>query len=513
VRLTENPVFVTHKRLTLRAGMLAPTLIASLVGASLLAGLIAVLADRSGFHFTREQAGQAFYGWVVSIELAVMALGGFAHVWHRLSDDRKAGLWESHRVTPLTAGDLVAGYWFGAPLREAVMGGVLALAGLAIVLLSGLSLTLWFLTQLLIASTVCLVWLFAIVVGLALDRPLVPIILVVGLVLLQGTVLAAPELNITSFVIPVSTLVGLFGGNDLPSSWQAVPRVFGMAVHPVILTWLLQLALAFLMWRGATRHAANPFTAFFSRAESLALFSLLVGLQHGLIWSGKTAPQSAARYGDLTSTACPITGQDDAHILLMVTQVGTLVLATVMLALLSPLPERIRVAALRAGTVRLGTVYARSMVPMGLAFACVVALAYLTYWPHCHGESFGKPLAVTLMNLTALLVIVPALLDLCRVRFRRRSTGFFVLGLFALLLLPYILAGVFSSESIARWCLLSPGVMALAGARNHELDRLLAIASAHLVFAAALLLVWRHAWLRLLRAAQAPVHVRDPSSD
>jgi hypothetical protein len=499
VRLVDNPVFVTHKRLALRAGLLAPALIAALVGACLLAGLIAILADRSGFHFSPEEAGRTFYGWIVAIELAVMALGGFAHVWHRLSDDRKAGLWESHRVTPLTAGELVAGYWFGAPLREAAMGGVLALAGLAIVLLSGLPLPLWLLTQLLVVSTVCLLWLFAVVVGLALDRPLVPVVLIAGLVLLQGLVFAAPELNVTSFMIPVSTIVDLFGGADHPSLRAGVPRVFGLDVHPLILTGLVQLALGYVLWRAATRASTNPFMPFLSRVEAVALFSLLVGLQHGLIWAGKAPVASEYSYRQVANTRCLIAAQGDAEFMLLATQVGTMVLAIVMLGLLSPLPERVRVAALRDGAVRLGTVYTRSTVLMGLAFAGVVALAYLTHWARCRREAVAEPLAVTVMNLTALCVIVPALLDLCRLRFRRRSTGFFALGLFVLFLLPYVLAGVFSSEAMARWCLLSPGVMALAHPTGHESKQLFVIASVHLVFAGALLVVWRYAWLALLK--------------
>jgi hypothetical protein len=41
VKLSDNPIFITQKRLVHRAGVLAAILIAALIGISLLSGLIA----------------------------------------------------------------------------------------------------------------------------------------------------------------------------------------------------------------------------------------------------------------------------------------------------------------------------------------------------------------------------------------------------------------------------------------------------------------------------------------
>jgi len=61
VNLTENPIFLTQKRLTHRAGVLAAILIAALIGLSLLSGLIAYLADPRDFNFQSPQfAGKVF---------------------------------------------------------------------------------------------------------------------------------------------------------------------------------------------------------------------------------------------------------------------------------------------------------------------------------------------------------------------------------------------------------------------------------------------------------------------
>ncbi|HXE42269.1 MAG TPA: hypothetical protein VN516_04510, partial [Candidatus Baltobacteraceae bacterium] len=101
--LKDNPIFLTQKRLVHRGGVLAAILIAALVGFSLLSGVIAYLADPldfSSFHSSRD-AGKTFYGWTVGIEILVLVVGAFSRISNTLVNERKAGLWDSNRLTPL----------------------------------------------------------------------------------------------------------------------------------------------------------------------------------------------------------------------------------------------------------------------------------------------------------------------------------------------------------------------------------------------------------------------------
>lgn len=151
MNLTDNPIFLTQKRLTHRAGVLAAALIAALVGLSLLSGLIAYLAAPNDFDFhSPQEAGKLFYGWTIGVEILVLVLGGFSKISRVLADDRKAGLWDSNRLTPLKPAEIVVGYWLGSALREVYMGAVLAGIGLVIVILAKLPVTLWLGTQVLI---------------------------------------------------------------------------------------------------------------------------------------------------------------------------------------------------------------------------------------------------------------------------------------------------------------------------------------------------------------------------
>src|SRR5258708_3532243 len=93
VNLNENPIFITQKRLTHRTGVLAPVLIAALIGLSLLAGLIAYLTDPGAFNFrSPQEAGKVYYGFVVGVEILVLVIGGFSKISRTLADERKSGL-------------------------------------------------------------------------------------------------------------------------------------------------------------------------------------------------------------------------------------------------------------------------------------------------------------------------------------------------------------------------------------------------------------------------------------
>ena len=135
MKLSENPIFLTHKRLVHRGGVLAAVAIAALVGFSLLIGEVSSLSDKWLHQFRSPEAtGKSYYGWVIGVEILVLVLGGFSRVARALQEDRKAGLWDSNRLTPMKPQQIVFGYWLAPALRECYMAAVLAVFGLIITL-------------------------------------------------------------------------------------------------------------------------------------------------------------------------------------------------------------------------------------------------------------------------------------------------------------------------------------------------------------------------------------------
>jgi hypothetical protein len=214
VKLFENPIFITHKRIVHRAGVLAAVLIAAMIGFCLLLGLwanlhTALVHPEYTRHETPQQTGKGFYGWVIGLQLLVLAVGGFSRIARALTDDRKAGLWDSNRLTPMKPSQIVAGYWFGPVLREFYMAAVMAGFGLLIVLLSGLPITMWLGTQALIVSTGLFFGLLGVLAGMVFQKSQGILILLL-FVFAYPFSFIAPSRMLSNFLMPIDGIGHFF---------------------------------------------------------------------------------------------------------------------------------------------------------------------------------------------------------------------------------------------------------------------------------------------------------------
>jgi len=496
VNLNDNPIFLTQKRLVHRGGVLAAILIAGLIGLSLLSGLIAYLADTTNFSFqSPQEAGTMFYGWTIGIEILVLVIGGHSRIATALANERKAGLWDSNRLTPLKPRELVMGYWFGSPLREAYMAAILAVIGLAIVLVSRMSITIWLGTQILIISTALFFGLLGVLVGMAFQRPQ-GILILLGMFFLFPMSFMAPSRMLTNFLLPIYGITHFFiEPSNYGRDWYRLPALFGISIYPVILSLLLQGALGTLIWRAVVRKTAHPFQPLLLRWEAIVLFTILVAAQYGLIWDiwRGTFPDfnvvpPGSRYGYETDSLMPLAYG------------STLFIGVIMLSFSSPLPEQVRLESLRLGDQKMSFIFARSSLPLALALAGVAAVAVLTECIGNFGENWDTYFIVV-GNLLNLFLIFSLLLEFCRAQFRRRALGFVALWLFILCVLPFILAGVFGTKAAGRLSLLSPGFLALSDSRGEDKGYLLGIVAAHFGITFLLFLVWKRQWKQVLARA------------
>lgn len=500
MNINENPIFLTQKRLTHRLGVLAPILIAALIGLSLLSGLIAYLADPRDFSFqSPQEAGKIFYGCVLGIEILVLVIGGFSKISRVLADDRKAGLWDSNRLTPLKPAAIVAGYWFGSALGMFYMGAILAGIGLVIVLLAKLPVTLWLGTQILVMSTTLFFGLLALLAGMAFQRPQSGIVLLLPLFFLQTFSFAFPKFTIINFLLPIYGIANLFQDpgrtiNDYNAfrGWGGWPEIFSLPLPPIVLSLGLQFLVGIFLWRATVRKTANPFQPLLLRWEAMAIFALLAVVQHGLIWG--------IWHGQFGN---PLDTHSRNEPLLSIVHGGTILVGVLLLALASPLPERVRVEALRTGWGNLRLVFSRSSVSLALGLTAVAAAASLTHFIFSFGHS-GNAWALAVGNLFVFLLMFSLLLEYCRLRFKRRSLGFVALWLFVLCVLPFILAGVFSSEALAKLSFLTPGIVALSGPDSNNLKYLVGWTFIHFCIVVLLFIAWRRQW-KLLLATPSPL--------
>lgn len=499
MNLNDNPIFLTQRRLVHRGGVLAAILIAALVGLSLLAGLIAYLADPLNFSDFRspQEAGKIFYGWTIGVEILVLVLGGFSRISNSLANERKAGLWDSNRLTPLKPAQLVTGYWLGSPLREFYMAATLAGIGLVVVLAGRLPVTLWLGTQVLIFSTALFFGLLAVLIGMILQRPQGGVIFLVLFFLFQSFSFAMPKFVLTNFLLPVYGIANLFMDSNNPSNdysvreWGGLPQIFGLPIYPILLSIGLQLLAGIFLWRAAIRKTVNPFQPPLRRWEAVAIFGILLVVQHGLIWG--------MWRGQFPKTAT-IEFYDFRESLLSIVHCGTILLAIIILAAASPQPEAVRVKAMRLGVKNLGAIFPGSSVSLAFALAAVAAVALFSQCALSFSSSWEIYL-IAIGNLLAFFLIFSLLLEYCRLRHKRRALGFVTLWLFILCVMPFILAGVFTNAAIGKLSLLSPGVVALANPNDENLNYLLGIIAGHFGIVVLLFIGWQRQWKQLLAKA------------
>ncbi|HVU26382.1 MAG TPA: hypothetical protein VHG71_01435 [Verrucomicrobiae bacterium] len=498
MKLFENPIFLTQKRLVHRGGVLAAILIAALVGLSLLAGLIADLADPLNFPNIRspQEAGKIFYGWTIGVEILVLVIGGFSRISSVLVNERKAGLWDSNRLTPLKPSQLVVGYWFGSPLREFYMAAILAGTGFFIVLLGKLPMTLWLGTQILIFSTALFFGLLAVIVGLVLQKPQAGIAFIALLFFLQMPSFTLPKFLLTNFLLPVYGIANLFhvsddsGNSYSVNSWSGLPEIFNLPVYPILLSLILQTLIGIFLWRAAIRKTANPFRPSLFRWEAVAIFGILLFTQHGLIWNlwHGQIPTGNHRY-------------DNYEPLMAIVHCGTIFLAIIILAAAGLQLEIVRLKILRLKIKNLGAIFPESSVALAFVLAAVAGAILLTQFIHSTDSDSWKIYFIALGNLLTFFLIFSLLLEFCRLRHKRRALGFVALWLFILCILPFILAAVFTNATFARLSLLAPGVVALANPADENLNNLLGIVAAHFGIVILLFLGWRRQWKQLLARA------------
>ena len=252
----------------------------------------------------------------------------------------------------------------------------------------------------------------------------------------------------------------------------------------------------------AIRKATKPFQSPLLRWEAIAIFAVFVLIQHGLmwrVWGGNFPDTMSGRIGRMSNV------NNDVPFLSIV-HAGTLFLVVIVLALVSPLPESIRLKALRLGIKSPIAIFPQSSLSLALALTGVVAVILFTHFMFSFARSW-EVYFIAVGNLLAFSAIFSLLLEICRLHYRRRALGFLALWIFVICVLPFIAAGVFGDSLYAQFSLLSPGCVALSlslpeiYAKNIDLNIPLEITAAYLFIAILLYTVWWGGWKKLLARA------------
>ncbi|MEI7808370.1 MAG: hypothetical protein WCJ07_07780, partial [Verrucomicrobiota bacterium] len=201
--------------------------------------------------------------------------------------------------------------------------------------------------------------------------------------------------------------------------------------------------------------------------------------------------------GHFPDLARVIKKYNENEALLPIVHGGSLFIGGILIFMASPQPEYIRVESMRLGFKNFGAIFSRSAASLTIALAAAAAAAWLPQFMVAPANSWNIFLVAT-ANLAEVFLIFALLLEFCRLRHQRRALGFVALWLFVLCVIPFILAGVFSNEAIARISLLSPGFIALTDRNDPGWLLLSYTLLAHFGVIVVLLIGWQRQWKKLL---------------
>jgi len=425
---------------------------------------------------------------LLALQGLLLVGGAFSKIARVLSEERKAGLLDANRLTPLYPTELVHGYWLGAPLREIYMTLILVPTGFLVCLWGELPLTTWLQTQVLVLSSALMFGLLAFLPGMAGQKPQGGIAFLLLAVCVASWSWVAKELSLTNFVLPIYAISHLLAFSQYEiGEWGRSAKVFATALPPIAYTLIVQLTFSVFLWRAAVRKLTNPSDTAFTKNAALILYSIVVFLQHGLIWKewgGEFLTGANMGYG--TRSALPL-----VHC----------AFSTLGLAILAPFclnPEAIRVASIRSRGLSIWDVIHQGGFSTAVVLASVATAGLVT-------QTFGSfrldPWCTILASANFFLLFASFALwiEICRLYFRTRAKGVVILGLFIMYALPGILSAVMKNEDLFYLSLFVPGAMALVWEKTLDYSMIQIGTLVHFVLVVGLAAIWIHLWRNWLR--------------
>ncbi len=257
---SDNPIFIKHLRSRLRRQPLVSAIVVTVV--------LCICIAWSGFVLKSFTTGGAF-GALFALQAVILAIMGSTQVGTSVSSARTSGILDFHRVSPLSATELVLGFFFGAPVRE----------------------------YLLVACTLPFV-LLCLAFGTPDFRGLVQlmIVLIATSWVLQGfsllNALVMKRQTGSRGVVGLLIFLGLFSGTFITGFGRVAnlveqePRLslFGISLPWLAVVLLYEAATLFFIFLASCRKMESERLHPFSKPQAVAAMTTLAVLIVGAVW-------------------------------------------------------------------------------------------------------------------------------------------------------------------------------------------------------------------------------------
>lgn len=271
-----NPIVRTYHRLDWRAGGFTSALSTAILGGT------AVYYQLAAKQMGGLEDARPYYLWALIIQTAALSLGWLAKVSAAIGAERKEGILETNRLTPMPPDRLCLGYLLGPPGNIFYAYAVSVPFSFALSINAGFSFGFWLLTQSLVLAT-GFMGAIATLVGGAAAKTGGGGGLAVVLGIMAGAFFAAGPDALPNFMLPSYWAANLLG-DVLQRPLPVQPSLYGLEVPVSLLTVATMSCLAGFCWLVARRKFQEPGQVHLNGWQATAFFAILLLAQHGLIW-------------------------------------------------------------------------------------------------------------------------------------------------------------------------------------------------------------------------------------
>ena len=471
MRLSENPIVRTQLRLARRYAFWPIFVIGALVAAAAVGSFAIEYAEKAAWTHTTARRLASYargtYGIFFAFEMFVLAIGGTAAVIRSVAQDRKAGIFDANRMTPLTPEALAAGYWFGPIVPPVMLGAIPAAACVSVAVIGRLGVLFAIQTQLIGIATALMLGLVGLVISLEVRRPSTGALLAALCFLGIPFSLASGEDSIVAYLLPFIPLGEAFDHAQRELVGLPSMSIYAWSIPVMALALGLQAAVCAVLWPAARRKFVDFDQPALTRGAFTLLVVLIAVVQHGLLWTkwGGAFP--------CRNLACdwPWSSRE----LLAVTHGGLLVFSALVVIAMSWAPSHLRRAILRRRTTTRQIVLGGAVpgaVAIGVALALGLAVQ-MVLPAGVHGEArHAAALPIAVLDTMATLLFVAALAEYSRLgsNAEAKRRGWLVFGLFLVIGAPLLVALIVQEEEFAYLSLGLTGIVAVHDSGSPEIE-------------------------------------------
>jgi hypothetical protein len=350
--------------------------------------------------------------------------------------ERGEGILQFHRMTPMTVWEILTGYLMGMSVREYLLAGVGLLGELVCVVMGGVTVPQFILTNFILLTSTMFFHLVGVLVGVSRTSSSGTTVTLASLIGVVPIIAIAFPFGDYAYLTPMpyylQEMVSPVDMEELFYKYAALPvLLFNLKFSPFVYSLILQALFGGFVVYALGRKLGEPTSAAFSKPSAVALFSVVELLLMGRLWEGISRPQAEngilgmlSRVSDRTQFLTALLG---------VATVTGLLVALGLLKSLGPSENRLRKLFIKTKKYKLPKLpYWHDDTSAMLTAVVMCAIFNGCFWwmlrvGNTFSEEWHRPWGAVPIAVSFLILVFVAMCEWTALQFPRNSEGYIAL--------------------------------------------------------------------------------------